>query len=115
MPGSDPESLTATMTSVLDEISDQRIEPIWIFQPHEVATAILGGEHLQSGSGDLICVPPLRLRIKQAGFASDNQGRQGDAGQDIAPVLGIEVNQQARRKMARKVEIFADDPGDQIC
>jgi hypothetical protein len=58
------------MQSVMDKISDQRIEFIRIFQPHELAAGLICGKNLQPAPGNLARIPSLGLRMEEVGLES---------------------------------------------
>src|SRR5262249_17972271 len=91
--------------------ADNLIKLRWILQPHKVAATFMGIKALAPGRGVLLADPFLRLGFEEARPATDHQGGKSDSGNDIPPVLGAVLHQQASGIVARKLEVFREHPG----
>ena len=93
------------------KLGQEAIKLLCPLHEHMMTTPFVLREYLQSGPGDVLMDPDLRLPRHEADPTPNNEGGQGNARDDVAPILRRQVVEERRRMMPGKPQILGEHPG----
>src|SRR6476620_12178145 len=85
------------------ELVNQPVELVGVLHEHEVRTALVLLEDFGLRALDLFSDPDLRLPGNETRFAAHNQSWDVDGWNDVSPIVGRVIEQQACRILAWKL------------
>src|SRR5450631_2268617 len=90
------------------ELANQPVELLGVLHEHEVRTALVLLEDYGLRALDLFSDPDLRLPRNEARFATHNQSWDVDRWNEVSPIVGGVIEQQACRILSWKLQVLLD-------